>query len=279
MTDRSARAPALVATLLLAGAGVARANPRPLPFTYQSETLPRGTAEVEQFVDLVPLRVLGPSGNPIWYLASQFQTEIEYGVTDKLELSLYFTFVPNAGDQATAIPPLPEGNGVKQRLRYRLDDVGAWPIDVALYGELAENQREVELEAKVILQRRIGRLRLIANLWGEREYYFSGTREWVLNPTAGATVEVNPSFHVGAEGWMRAEYPDGFTGPRPFNLGPVVYVGPAVMINFGKLWWTTGAYLRVSDIDRGTTAPDASNGYVGDAYGRVWVRTVVGIGF
>ena len=31
------------------GVGEARANPRPLPFTYQSETLPTGAVEIEQF--------------------------------------------------------------------------------------------------------------------------------------------------------------------------------------------------------------------------------------
>ena len=176
-----------------------------------------------------------------------------------------------------AAPPLPEGNGSKQRVRYRLADPGAWPVDVAIYGELAENEREVEIEAKVILQRRIGRLRLITNLWAEREFYFDGTREWVLNPTLGGTYELSPRLHVGLEGWLRSEYPDDFTGPRPFNLGPQIYLGPAFMLNFGRVWWTTGAYLRLNDFDRTVVAPAPPA--VGDAYGHVWVRTVVGIGF
>jgi hypothetical protein len=255
------------ATLL---SSVARANPRPLPFTYQSETLPKGAVEVEQFVDFVPTRVNGDTmAAP--FLATQFQTEFEVGLTDRLELGLYVSFEPQPDNATMDVPVLESGNGAKQRLRYRLADPEAWPVDVALYGEVAENEREIELEGKIILQRRVGRVRFITNLWAEREFYFAGRREWVLNPTLGVTAELSPRYHLGAESWMRAEYQDGQTGPRGFNQGPHVYVGPAFMMNFGRLWWSNGVYLRVTDIDRATQTADA--------YGRFWVRTIVGLSF
>jgi hypothetical protein len=76
---------------------------------------------------------------------------------------------------------------------------------------------------------------------------------------------------------MRAEYPDGLSGPRPFNLGPHVYAGPTVMLDLGRLWWTTGVYLRVSNLDRAVAAPFPPA--PGDAFGRFWVRTVIGLGW
>jgi hypothetical protein len=272
MNDRSlcAFATGLAATLSLAGGGVAHANPRPLPFTYQSETLPTGAVEVEQFVDFVPLRPTNATGNDAWLLAAQFQTEFEVGITDKLELGLYITYAPRVGDGIDP-PSLTSGNGAKQRLRYRLADPGAWPVDVALYGEVTENEREIELEAKVILQRRFGRLRLITNLWAEHEFYLDGRREWVLAPTLGGTVELSPRFHLGAETWMRAELPTDAPASRPFNLGPHVYAGPAFLATFGKLWWSTGVYLRVTDLDRATQPSDS--------YGHLWARTIIGLGF
>lgn len=273
--ERGARTALLLAGIAatLAAASVARANPRPLPFTYQSESLAAGTGEVEQFIDFVPTRVQnGTTGAPVTYNATEFQTEIEYGLTDKLEIALYLMFVPGPNsDVYRSVPLLPMGNGSSQRVRYRFADPGAWPIDVAVYGEVTENDREIELEGKIILQRRIQNLRLITNLWGEREMYFSGEREWVLNPTLGATYEFSPKFHLGLEAWMRAEYSDGEEGPRAFNEGPHVFVGPAFMFNFGRVWWATGAYARVTD--------PSHDVQVGDAYGRVWVRTVVGLGF
>ena len=177
---------------------------------------------------------------------------------------------PNAAIFVGA-PELTMGNGSSQRIRYRFADPGAWPVDVAVYGEVTENDHEIELEGKVILQRRIGKLRLITNLWAEREMYFSRAREWVLNPTLGATYEFSPKFHLGLEGWMRAEYLDDQVGGRDFDQGPHVFVGPAFMFNFGPVWWTTGAYARVTDPSHDVEP--------GDSFGRIWIRTVVGLGF
>src|SRR5450432_3001962 len=109
-----ALAPLIIgAAATLAATGTAHANPRPLPYTYIYETLPQGDAEIEQYADLTPLRVISPNGAPVWYLASQFQTEIEVGLTDRLELGLYLMMaVTNAGFMD--VPNMPEGTGVKQ---------------------------------------------------------------------------------------------------------------------------------------------------------------------
>jgi hypothetical protein len=274
MNDSRTRAGVLALLVVGTLSAAARANPRPLPFTYQAETLPKGTVEVEQFVDLVPVRAASfQTGNAIWFLASQFQTEFEVGLTDRLELGLYVSFVPQPNPQyVTQTPSLFEGNGVKQRLRYHLADPETWPIDVSLYGEVTENEREIELEGKIILQRRVGRVRFITNLWAEHELYLDGHREWVLNPTLGVTAELSPRYHLGAEGWWRAEYrvdrPAGTS-----NLMPAGYVGPAFMANFGKLWWSTGAYVRVTDIDRPLEVADNSPN------GHFWFRSIVGLSF
>ncbi len=264
-----------VCAAILLGAGVAAANPRALPMTYTTDTLPAGEVEFEQFTDLVPLRGLNnASGKPELILGSEFQQEIEVGLADRLELGLYFVYVPSSADTYSRVARMPDDNGLKQRLRYTLADPGAWPVDVGVYGEITENTREVELEGKLMLQRRFDRLRIAANLVAEYEAYFDGSREIVLNPTAGATYEVTPSFHVGLDSFMRAEYAQ--SGPakkedgavRTFGLGPQYYAGPAVMRNFGKLWWSVGAYLRVSDPSHEVQP--------GELYGKVWFRSMIG---
>ena len=261
----------VVAAVLLATVSAARANPRALPFTYPYETLAEGSLELEQFADLTPLRALSAtSGAPTWTLGTQLQTELEYGITDRLELGLYFTLAPSVGEALTGRATLTEGNGVKQRLRLRLAEEGEWPVDIALYGEVVENDREIELEAKIILQKRFERLRVAVNLWGEREFYYTPQRDWVLNPTAGITYQISPRWNPGLEAWTRVELPDAPPTPRPFNLRAHVYVGPTMMINFGKLWWSTGVYLRADEPLRSMQA--------GDGYGNVWVRTMIGIG-
>jgi hypothetical protein len=250
-------------------AGPARANPRPLPFTYIQETLPQGDAEVELYSDLVPQHLRDAGGMPGWHLGSQFQVEIEYGITNRLELGLYLTLqpvdlsFPDASD-------LGEGNGVKQRLRYRLADPGQWPVDVALYGEFSENQREIEFEGKVILQRRVGPFRIAANAWAEREFVFNGPDTWVLNPTAGVVLEKWFVIQPGLEYWMRAEIEEG-----SFTLGPEHFFGPTAMLQFGKVWWSTGAYVHVNHV--GT--PALAAGAEPNPFGPVWIRTIVGISY
>jgi hypothetical protein len=262
---------AVVVLCLAVTAATSRANPRALPFTYTTDTLPAGKVEIEQYVDAVPLRASdGATGTFQWYLPTAFQTEIEIGLTDRLELGLYMTFVPDPGEQFSQKTVFPgTGNGLKQRLRYVFAEPGAWPVDVGVYGELVENEREIEIEGKVLLQKRFDRLRIAANLSAEYELYFSEQRERVLNPSLGATYEVTPSFHAGIDSWLRGEYPQH---PKPetrtFGLGPAAYVGPAAMFNFGRLWWAVGAYVRVTDFSHELK--------LGEPYGPIYVRSMIG---
>jgi hypothetical protein len=265
----SALAATGVLLLNLLTSGSARANPRPLAFTYPSESLAKDALELEEFVDLTPVRAYDPAGDLTWIPRAVLTTELEIGLTDRLELGLYLQLDDDPGGSSgqTAL----RFGGVKQRLRWRLADPGAWPVDVALYGEVAEMFNELELEAKIILQRRFGPLRLMVNLWGEREFYYSGEREWVINPTGGITAQLTPSWHLGIESWMRAEYSDRSSAGEAaaFNRGPVVYLGPDVMWQRGRTWVTLAPYVRLDHGDRASVR--------GDLYGRFFVRLVVGI--
>ncbi|HET9959481.1 MAG TPA: hypothetical protein VFQ61_33550 [Polyangiaceae bacterium] len=265
-------------SLLAAGLGVctwsasAIANPRPLPFTYQHEQLAQGDSEIEQYADYTVARARdATTGDPVYYGLTAFQTEFEYGILPNLELGLYFTFVPTTNVGFVDTPRPPQGNGLKQRLRYQFAPTGVWPVDLSAYLEVVETEREIELEARLIVQRRFGRLRAIVNLSGEREFYLNGERDLVAAPSAGLTYELTPAIQPGIEWWMRAEYPEqNPPSPRPFELGPHQYVGPVLLLSFGRLWWTTGAYARVSDLDHGIRA--------GESYGKFWARTIVGFG-
>jgi hypothetical protein len=248
--------------------GSALANPRVFPFTYTPDTLPKGELELEAYTDYIPVRVTSVAGNQSWYGSTDFQTELEYGITSKLELGLYVTFAPTPGQEYYLVPTPIEGNGLKERLKYAFADPGAWPIDLAVYGELVEDQREIEIEAKAILERHLGPVRIAANLTGEREYYFTSQKDWVLNPSGGVSVEATPAIQPGVEAFLRSEYTSPKITPRPFDLGPHVYVGPTLLSQFGRLWWAVGAYARVTDRSH-TLQP-------GESYGNYWVRSVIG---
>ena len=113
---------AALAALALSGplGRPARATPAPLPFTYIYETLPAGDAELELYTDLTPLHLVnGDTATHVngVYLVPQFQAEIEYGLTDRLELGLYLVLVPTDSSGFSPMPSTMEGTGVKQRLQ------------------------------------------------------------------------------------------------------------------------------------------------------------------
>ena len=267
---------ACVAGGLLTHVWSAAANPRPLPFTYQHEQLAAGESEIEQFVDFSPTRASdGTTGELAWYGLTNYTTEFETGLTDRLELGLYLTLVPiPPADRFTAVPTGLESNGIKQRLRYSLAPSGLWPVDVSLYGELSENDHEFEIEAKILLQRRIGIARIIANLSAEQEFYYNGKEhDFVANPSLGVTFEASQRVQPGLEVWMRGEWDeDAESGEhaRPFELGPHVYAGPTLLLQFGRLWWSNGVYIRATDRSHTLAA--------GESYGDLWARTIIGIG-
>jgi hypothetical protein len=253
-------------------------NPRPLPFTYQHEQLGAGESELEQFVDLSPTRASdGATGEHVWYGMTTFTTEFETGISDRLELGLYLTLVPvPSADRYRQTPSGMEGNGIKQRLRYSLAPTGLWPVDVSLYGELAENEHEFEIEAKILLQRRIGIARIVANLSAEQEFAYSGGEHaFVANPSLGVTFEASQRVQPGLEAWMRGEWEESDSSEteghaRPFEAGPHVYLGPTLLLQFGRLWWSNGFYVRTTDRNHALVP--------GESFGNYWLRTVIGIG-
>jgi hypothetical protein len=273
---RGAAVGVLVGAALLAAATAASANPKPLPFTYTFQTLPEGDYEIEIYGDFTPVKALSSStGDLATYLRSQYTLEVEAGLTDHLELGLYVGFAPSPGETLVSTPTSDDGFVAKQRLRGRFVEPGDWPIDVSLYGEVVEKQREIELEGKVNLLRRFGPISLVANLSSELEFYFDAHRDYVLNPSAGVIYEVVPAFTAGLEYWTKVEFADFSSVPeaeRPAEEEEVEqthYLGPTILVQTKHVWWSNGLYFRLSDI---TEPVD-----LGAEFGRVYVRSIIGI--
>jgi hypothetical protein len=255
--------------LALLAAAPAGATPRSLPFTYPYDTLPAGASELEQYVDVIPTRVPREraDGTVEGVLGHRYalQTEFEYGITDRLEAAFYVVFRQAASVGAGSL----HLQGIKQRLRYRLANDHEWPVGAAVYFEVAEFSDEIELEQKLILGRRFGRLQLLANLWFEEERYFQ-TKETKLiyNPTAGATWEISPRVIVGLEYWVRGRF-DGGAASTDAPTSAHHYLGPTLLLQGESMWLSVGAYVGLSSVTRGFE--------VGNAYGPLWVRALLGV--
>ena len=262
----------LAASPLLFSTRDAQANPRPLPFTYPYQTLPEDSMEIEQYVDYTSARIEEKQDDGSikrsWDGNYKLQTELEYGITDRLELGTYLVFKQDA-----AAEPTMKFDGVKERLRYRFAEEGELPVDVAVYLELAQFHDEFEIEEKVILAKRFGNFRAMANLWVEQELERGKDEfEFIYNPTVGLTYQVVQKLWLGVEYWMRGRFEhEAAEGDAvgKFNEQTHHFLGPAVSLQFGRFWWSVGTYYRLDHTKRAAMA--------GDEMGKVWVRSVVGI--
>lgn len=265
----------LFAIAACAWSAIASANPRPLPFSYPYETLPSGKFEIEQYTDLIPVRVARENADGtlegVFAVRSILQTELEYGITDRIEFGWYFAFRQGG----SADTPFLRFSGLKQRLRYRMAEAGEWPVDVGLYLEVAEFYDEFEVEEKILLSKRFGAVTAVVNLWVEQEYYFqTGDTKFIYNPTAGVSYELSPKFIVGLEYWARGRFDSATdetdaTGASEAPTRAHHYLGPTFLAQRGSVFLSLGAYLRLD----GFTDSLA----VGDAYGKVWFRSLIGI--
>lgn len=269
----------IIKTAVIAAAvavpGLARATPVPLPFTYPYATLPKGEAEDELYGDMTPLRVhadpTGAGTARLWEPAYVLQNEIEYGVTDRVELAWYQVFESNpvdGGSNATVF------DGFKFRGRLRLAEEGQWPVDVALYLELETLHDEMGLEEKVILGKRFGKAHWMANLWVEESYQrpFDDAQrqfDFTINPTTGFTYEVTPTFQPGIEYWARGVVnQQGGSALDQTNNRVTNFVGPTLHFDWGKVWWSVGVYANLNTMEK----PEP-----GVAYGPIWARTLLGL--
>ena len=268
-----------VLVLVPSAPATAFATPHLLPFTYGYDTLPEGEAEIEAITDVNMLRVYAdPAGDAskgkLYEPQYLLTTEYEYGISDRVELGLYQTFYStpqNGGDNTLGF------DGLKWRVRTRLAEAGEWPVDVSLYFELETMHDELSFEEKINLEKTFGHLRLLANLWVEEPIQ----RPWdsprmgqkltfVVNPTAGFSYQITPTFHLGVEYWARGMLsPSNADGDQERHNDAVHhFVGPAVNFNFGKVWLTVATYAQAGAL----AAPQP-----GDAYGPFWGRAMFGL--
>jgi hypothetical protein len=246
--------------LTQAFANPASATPRPLPFTYPPQTLPEGALEVEQYIDMVPSRVARETEtgtDAIWSVGATLETELEYGITDIVEGAWYFVF-----DQRPSPSPALRFEGVKQRVRFPFAPRGVWPVDLGLYLEIGEFHDEIEFEQKLLLGRRFGAFEVLSNLWIEQEWEFQA-EQWVFvyQPTLGASYDFSPNLSAGLEYWVRGRF-DVAQDPRH-------YLGPTAMVQRGEYFLSAGAYARLDGL--------GSTPAVGDPWGPVWIRVLIGI--
>jgi len=212
-------------------ASAAEADLRDYIVNQQYYTTKKGEFEIELHNDFNMPRLTEDDG-----YSSKHQIELEYGLTDHLQLAVYEVYTWNRAQDW-------ERDMYKLEAKLRLAEAGQWPLDVALYTEYknpngSRDDRSDAFENKVILSKNVGPWGLIYNFIFEKE--INTHSDWEFEQTAGVSYGVSPRTRVGLEIKQGLGNSDDFRfdGTQGFQLVPGIYhsftphvrllIGPAI---------------------------------------------------
>lgn len=249
----------------------AQAGESPFGYLYTTDTHPKGAFELEQWMTFRRGKM---NGN---YSLGQYRTELEYGVTDRFQASLYWNSysVKAMGSDAngeTAGPYIPENidktsgyrkglsnDGWSAEFIYRVLSPYTDPVGLALYVEPSFGKFKNELETKLILQKNFmdDRLVLGYNLTVSPEWEkksgdptadpaspeFSARKEKVteLIHSFGISYRFAPGWSAALEARNHHEF-EGHTLSRSSREFTAWNVGPTLHYA-SRSWWFTATWL------------------------------------
>jgi hypothetical protein len=262
---------------------LASANARVLPLSYGYETLHPEQVVIEQALDARSAIVIDSDGRRA--LDPQFRMQFEwgYGVSERVTLGVALVLSSAPGDSMFL-------EGTKQRLHARIIDQTRSPIEVGVNFEIVEFRAALAVEERLVLQRRWGNFRLISNTGIAEEFpSYHPVVTWIIDQTLGPALKVSDHMHVAAEYWLRVGIGEHKGAPTQATTTESVlmhsdpdigfdthhFVGPAITLEWHRFWWSTAAYVRLDPMAAETDFLTARK--LNDPYGRIWVRSVLGL--
>jgi hypothetical protein len=225
---------------------------RHFTFLYEAPTSARGSLELENWVTWKQITGPDRSGEV------DFRQELEYGVTDKFQVSVYLAdWFYESNKEHSGFAYSDSAIELIYNLTNPVDD----PIGLSIYEEIKAGDRLVELESKLIAQKNLGPLILAYNatieaVWEGKELE---NREGEFSQAVGASYEISPRISAGIELLHEFVFPNWRDEEKIRNL----FVGPNVSYRSGNWFVTVTALAQATDTD------DEPN---------LQVRTIFGIG-
>jgi hypothetical protein len=212
-------------------ATMTKAQDRVFTHTYQSTVLPAHAMELEYWGTV-------RSGKEEYYNRVDQRFELEVGLGKSWQTAFYFNTSTEVGLGPFGLERNSE-MGLSNEWKWKMSDPVANKIGSSLYGEIGFNGGELELEGKIILDKRVGKNLFALNIVGEyeleAEYEFEENEVemetempfeldfgWMhfLGDHAGIGLEVRNHNENGEEGWESSALYAGptlhFNGPRWF---------------------------------------------------------------
>jgi len=220
-------------------AAPAQAGDRVFTYVYDVNTQPIGTFEIEQWTTW-----LTDKDTDSDYDRIDFRTEVEFGVTEDLQLAFYLADW-RYEDGASVADDGAEFRDVAIEVIYNLTNPTTDTIGSALYGEVKWGGEVIELEGGILLQKNIDRWVFGYNaiLEAEWEHAHYDDDKGVFMQSAGISYQLSPNWSTGAELVHEIEFDEWD------NVGDdVVYLGPNVAYR-GEGWWVAcTAMFQATDV-------------------------------
>lgn len=218
----------------------ARANERHFSYTYESAVLPFGAREVELWTTA---RLMKDD----YYLRFDERVEFEIGLGKGVQTALYLNFRGIAKETATDIEKSFDFRGISSEWKWEMSNAVADPVGSALYGEVTWMPHEIELEAKVILDKRIGPFLIAYNAVVEMEFEIEKEtvngvvkREWerkfFLEHLLALAGFITENFSLGLEFRSLTKWKDSQLSYSSLFLGPALAYA-------GENWWMSLTFL------------------------------------
>ena len=212
---------------------------RHFAFTYEVTTAEKGELELENWVTWQFHR--GRKGEPNTHQFN-FRHELEYGITDRLQASLYFADWhindhPGGEDHT-------HYDAASLEAIYRFSNPVTDFLGSAVYGEIRGGPDFLELEGKILLQKNFGKwiAAYNATLEGEWKGEHLKERAGEFAQTFAVSYEINPRFTVGAEALHEIDIPNWDSVEKS-----VLWAGPNASVRCGHWYVTVTALARLSD--------------------------------
>jgi len=222
----------LAALFALFSTTMALADPRPFTFTYDAYPIGKGAVEYEQWITFNADKSIEHG-----FRQFEIQHELEYGIADDFDIGLYFLRwkYEDSREQSGT-----QYDGGALELIYTILNPAKDHWGLALYGEIAVAENELEFEQKVIVQKDVGKWIFAYNLILETKIsgVFDSSKEneveGVIGHAFGITKAVARTWFVGGELLVESKFRDW-----SHYESTTAYLGPTISYQGGNHWWAT----------------------------------------
>ena len=177
----------------------------------------------------------------------EFRHELEFGVTDRLQLGLYLSDWQYDSHDEEGRKARWQHAGVE--MIYSLTNPTTDFLGSALYGEVLVGENSLELEGKLLLQKNFGAFRIAYNAileagWEGDRFGSFAERRGEFAQTVGVSYDITKRFSAGAEVLHEIDIPNWDKAEDS-----IVFAGPNASVRFGRVFVTATALFQVTNIE------------------------------